>query len=991
MPNSDLVVRLSGQDKLSPVIENVKEELNNIGKTSSKVESVQKQFDKITNSTAPLSKRIRDIKKEMENLAMSGESTSAEGQEMWKKLSDAAKQYDATLKKIQADTRSVGNESVEVGKGGIDLKGIGAGIADDLGLGGVSKSLGSLTAMVNPYTAAVAASAGVMVAAGKAAADFETHLDSLQSLTGLSDNAMKDISDGAVEMSKSFRASAADIVDAMKLIGSQAPELLTDKDALMEVTRAANVLAEAAQIDVVDAAKAITGTMNQMGVSASEATNIINTFAAASQQGSADVAYLNKAFEKSGTAASSAGMNYVQLAAAIESIAPKFSSADVAGSQLSSTLLKLSMSGKSDFMPSVVGMSQALENLANAEMNDAELKALVGESNITMIKSLIDARGEFDKYSQSLAGTNTAYDQMAINNDNMAGAINRLKSQWDAFLITLGQSSMMQGCVDNIVAIMDCLGDIVDAIEGVVKAFELFGVEVSADTNISIIQLRLLTKVFEGICEVLEVIVAMAAFVFNDMKQKALDAAKWIGDKWAELRKNLGDDSFVFVIVRAFQTVVDKAAQMIGAIKKYWNELRKFLGLKVEGNVSVKTEKLETKKTTQTNTETDTATKITQTKPKGSGSKTKTEKPIEIIDENSLKYAQNKVQELSAELSRLDISSAEFETTKKALAEWQKVVEERQKAVKIDVELNENSLKYAQDKVSELQKQLSEIDVNSVEFADTKELLKYWQEIVKERQKAAQTAVAETIVKIKPTIEQTDTEIKEQGDLNDKRQSYQNAQSNAQQVRADLELGLISTEQAKSQLDNIIAELQASFPDLTLDLKVNDNGTMTTTKEDLERLSGAVNGVGTAFMNIGNAMAEMGESETIAKAALIAQAIGQLALTFAESMKGTWSPWDWIAGATAGAAVLASTVAQLSSFASGGIVGGTSYVGDKTLIRANAGEMVLNKTQQGNLYNAIKSNNIGGGSLGGQVEFKIDGRQLKGVLSNTNNKISKMS
>lgn len=40
-------------------------------------------------------------------------------------------------------------------------------------------------------------------------------------------------------MSKEFKSSASDIVDAMKLIGSQAPELLADKDALMEATKAA--------------------------------------------------------------------------------------------------------------------------------------------------------------------------------------------------------------------------------------------------------------------------------------------------------------------------------------------------------------------------------------------------------------------------------------------------------------------------------------------------------------------------------------------------------------------------------------------------------------------------------------------------------------------------------------------------------------------------------------------------------------------------------
>lgn len=37
---------------------------------------------------------------------------------------------------------------------------------------------------------------------------------------------MKSVSEGAIEMSKGFKASASDIVDSMKLIGSQAPELL---------------------------------------------------------------------------------------------------------------------------------------------------------------------------------------------------------------------------------------------------------------------------------------------------------------------------------------------------------------------------------------------------------------------------------------------------------------------------------------------------------------------------------------------------------------------------------------------------------------------------------------------------------------------------------------------------------------------------------------------------------------------------------------------
>ena len=66
---------------------------------------------------------------------------------------------------------------------------------------------------------------------------------------------------------------------------------------------------------------------------------------------------MNTAFEKTGTQAKSAGMSYSDLAAAIETVAPKFSSADVAGSKLEALLLALSVQANDNFKPAVVGMS----------------------------------------------------------------------------------------------------------------------------------------------------------------------------------------------------------------------------------------------------------------------------------------------------------------------------------------------------------------------------------------------------------------------------------------------------------------------------------------------------------------------------------------------------------------------------------------------------------------------------------------------------------
>lgn len=89
--------------------------------------------------------------------------------------------------------------------------------------------------------------------------------------------------------------------------------------------------------------------------------------------------------------------------------------------------------------------------------------------------------------------------------------------------------------------------------------------------------------------------------------------------------------------------------------------------------------------------------------------------------------------------------------------------------------------------------------------------------------------------------------------------------------------------------------------------------------------------------------------------------------------------WTKLAMAAVGLAGILSIVAAAKSsfagsYADGGIVGGSSYSGDRLWARVNSGEMILNQNQQAALF--------GGG--GGRVQFVIEGSQLKGVLDNFN-------
>lgn len=78
--------------------------------------------------------------------------------------------------------------------------------------------------------------------------------------------------------------------------------------------------------------------------------------------------------------------------------------------------------------------------------------------------------------------------------------------------------------------------------------------------------------------------------------------------------------------------------------------------------------------------------------------------------------------------------------------------------------------------------------------------------------------------------------------------------------------------------------------------------------------------------------------------------------------------------------VVAAILAAMSKFATGGIVGGSSTTGDKQIVRANSGELILTKGQQATLFNAIQSGNLGGG---GNVEFRLRGADLIGAIENT--------
>ena len=89
----------------------------------------------------------------------------------------------------------------------------------------------------------------------------------------------------------------------------------------------------------------------------------------------------------------------------------------------------------------------------------------------------------------------------------------------------------------------------------------------------------------------------------------------------------------------------------------------------------------------------------------------------------------------------------------------------------------------------------------------------------------------------------------------------------------------------------------------------------------------------------------------------------------------------WIMAAAAAASVI-SAMAAIPKFAGGGIVPGSSYYGDRVPAMLNSGEMVLNASQQANLFRMID----GGSSGQMQAKVTVDGDKLAVLIDRVNAK-----
>lgn len=294
--------------------------------------------------------------------------------------------------------------------------------------------------------------------------ELEKSLSSLKSLTGATTQDLEFYKEQAKEIGRTTTLTAAQAVNAFKLIGSARPDLLKNKEALAQVTKEAVILSEAAEMQLEPAAQALAGAMNQFNLGADQSARIINALAAGSLAGAANIEEISQTMDKAGTSANSAGVSIEQFVASTELLADKNIKASEAGTGLRNFFLSMSavkglpkeaieqlekygvdLEKVSD---NTLPLNERLTEFSKIANDQVALLKVFGKENIVVGQTLLSNVDRFNELEQAVTDTNTAYIQAQINTDNLDGDLKKLSSAWEGLtLSTNAAQSPMRGVV----------------------------------------------------------------------------------------------------------------------------------------------------------------------------------------------------------------------------------------------------------------------------------------------------------------------------------------------------------------------------------------------------------------------------------------------------------------------------------------------------------------------------------------------------------------
>ncbi len=864
--------------------------------------------------------------------------------------------------------------------------------------GGVSEMLGSLGVLSGGFAALGAAAVGACAYILKGFDDLKSEMNNFQAVTDVSDEEMKEFEQSARELSNSTGVAEKSIIALQTSLVGINPSLSQNKEALLKSTEAAILLGKAGRISAEEASTALSSILAQFNLAGTESVNVANAIAAGSKAGAIELEGLGEVLGKSATTLSSANMSYADSIALIESISGKWINRESElGTHLQSTFSKLQSVRKEweMFNPAIVGTTQALENMSRAQLKYSDLVELVGLQNAPLLQQLIDARAKYQALQKEVSGTTAVYDMAAKQTDTLSNSWEHVKTTWDNLMTSIANSAPMQEIYSYLQYVSNSISELISWAGGLIDQWNnlMSGFDSSFtvwDVLKGYIQYTIwLYKAFS------EAVIVACAIAIKPIIELWQVCKKFATDIW----KRFSD----FPLGRAVKNAVMEALTWLQDLWKkivaWYNNLKKYLGLKSDNSTDVKLNVKEDRTVTQTFKGGGSGLPAIGGKKSGSkkgGKKGGSGSKKTGIDDpviGSLKFYEDKLRAINEELSKTTPNAGRLQELKMEAAVVQEQIDKLKRRNKLFDEkpkhstqkatVEQGSIQEISDQISEKESKLKTLKVGSGAF----NLLVQEIEELKEKKEFLE-------LKMHPKIDENS--------MNSLLGSLVHIQEQINGLKYEVS---ITTD--KSKLELLREQIDyLTNKEHTIQLKVDEKkqNTIAQNADDIktkyENLSNAAQSVGSVFSSLGDVSNDsfLSMVGTISGAvANILPQVGKLIPAFqaqavaagTANAAATPFPMNLIAIASIITSII-SVFSSLPKFADGGIVQGKSF-GDYNLARVNGGEMILNSTQQGRLWNTIQQGTTSTNApMNGSVQFKISGKELVGVLNNYNSSKSRL-
>lgn len=857
--------------------------------------------------------------------------------------------------------------------------------------GGISSSvteiLSSLSGLSGGFLALGAVAVGVISKSISEWDNLKQELNAFQNIAEASDAEMLKFSQSAKELSNQSGIATIEIIKMQQgLIGIN-PDLVKNTSALNTMSNAVLALSAAGRISSEDAGQYLSSVLAAFNLSGESAVDVSNQIAQASRIGSAEIENVSQILQKSGSAFRSAGVDLQTALGIIEGLNDRYiGKSEELGTALNSTLSKL-MSVReeySEYNLSLHSLNDVLESAAKNHLTYADYVELVGIANASLLSNMVQNRQKFGELAAQIDGTNAAMEMAEVQNNSLGKSWEKLGVVTENFFLSIGQTAVMQELYQFFQDFIDSCSELVVWWGGLVDQWDNLMSQTKGQINVwSSLGLtwETIKQTFQALVEIVFVGCAVIVKAYQGIWNNLVDIANWIRSNFSETP-----------IGRAFMASAKQAWEWIkklfDGIKKAWDDLKRYLGLKNGGSTDVKVDVKENKTITETYKGGGSGLPSISNK-KGGGKKGGSKKgghkteiaPPEI---GSLKFYEDKLRAINDELSKTNVSSSRLIELKQEafivqemidkLKRRNKLFDEKPKHSTPKATIEKGSIQEISDLISSKESQIKNLRVGSDSF----------------------NLLRDEIEKLKADKELLELSLHPKVDENSMNSLLGSLQKVQEQINSRKSLLSITTD--KSQIQQLNDELEAlSKKEFKLQLEIdekkqqNANNTIKSIREKFDELGQAAGAVGGVFNALGDVTDDsfLKMMGTISGAvAQILPEVGKLIPAFqAQSIAaGTAQaaavpfPANLISIATIVSSIL-GVFSSLPKFADGGIVQGRSF-GDYNLARVNGGEMILNSTQQGRLWNTIQQGHTNTNSaMNGNVQFKISGRDLVGVLS----------